>query len=513
MSQLNSKWSIGQIDPKYPNYVVYAFDPNGKPIWRSIKKMKEQHGGTAGLHKHLAEEHKKVHGDDIKNVPDLGTDSVSQSGGSKASSTPKLSGDDVIYSPSHYGDYATSPSHQKALALLQDMDEEDIREKMNDPKCPADLEELCKMELKKRAHGSDPSEPDDPFDFDKIEYEAPIKRIQRYNNSINTFIKTPNENIFVFGKGGLGKTYGMELQLEKAGKIQFQETGPDAMLPGDPSYDWVSIGNVTSDAALYEILFKHNGKIIVLDDSDGILDDSEACNMLKKAMDTTSPGKAKKVGRSKSSASKTVVKMYDEDNLDGDPKKVEVPGSFDFNGKIAFISNRDFSSFDPNIAKNAATRSPLLQRGIAVNLSFNKKETAELIGDFLDKTNYSGLYAPETFQVSQADFKKEKEEIYSLLKENLDDIPAHQLNMRILRVLINKKRQVEDHNNILDSFTDKDAKKDYIKEYGGKEEWKKEVLKQLQGVGSHAIKKSLREDMYGIPRTTLFKAKQTLGLS
>jgi hypothetical protein len=36
-----SKWKLGDVDPKYPNYFVAGFNPKGQPVWKSKSKHKD----------------------------------------------------------------------------------------------------------------------------------------------------------------------------------------------------------------------------------------------------------------------------------------------------------------------------------------------------------------------------------------------------------------------------------------------------------------------------------------
>ena len=61
-----SKWKLGDVDPKYPNYFVAAFNAKGQPVWKSKSKHKdhehhpekkrgEKTGGVESLEAHQKE--------------------------------------------------------------------------------------------------------------------------------------------------------------------------------------------------------------------------------------------------------------------------------------------------------------------------------------------------------------------------------------------------------------------------------------------------------------------------
>jgi hypothetical protein len=473
-----SKYKIGDVDAKNPNYVVTGFNAKGQPIWKSKRKLQggSSDGGSGG------------------SIQSSSSDSSSGSADSTKSSIPNLKA---------YANYGKDEYWHNAIRRAQEMTDDEIIDKRANPRIPDDLDQILSLEQKRREGKAEK----DPFDLDNDDYVEPIKRIQSYNRKIRQFIATNNESMFVYGKGGLGKTFNMQEQLEAAGKIEFNS---QEMTPGSDDYDWVKIGNISSDSALYETLFKHNGKIIVFDDSDGILEDSNACNTLKNAMDTTKPGKKRKVGRTTTEGAKRkVTKMvWDEEESEWMAKMQEVPDSFEFDGKIAFISNFGWDKFDPEIEKNSRTRSPLLQRGIAVELSFSKKETLSLVSNYIDSIDYSGLIEPTTFDIDKQAFLKEKKDVYQVIENNIDKIPVANINMRILRSLINTKRTIEDHNNVIDAFTDPKSKKNFTDTYGGKENWQKEVLRTLKGGAS--MSKAIAYKEIGVNTIDLLKAELAL---
>jgi hypothetical protein len=131
-------------------------------------------------------------------------------------------------------------------------------------------------------------------------------------------IATDIKAMIVSGPPGVGKSYGVEKQLEKASMF-------DVIANVHPKYEVVK-GAMTS-LGLYATLYKHsaNGNVLVFDDCDCILQDDLSLNLLKAALDS---GKKRRV-------------FWNADsNL---LRREGIPESFDFNGAVIFITNIKFN--------------------------------------------------------------------------------------------------------------------------------------------------------------------------
>jgi len=117
--------------------------------------------------------------------------------------------------------------------------------------------------------------------------------------------------VIVTGSAGMGKTETSTAILEKA----FRDR--------DVKYSIVQGSNV-SPITLYERLwkFRHKGNVLVMDDSDTLLNDSQGVMMLKAAMDS-------KPSRKMSWGTRA--------SLEGD-----TPNEYDYQGSLIFLSNQNF---------------------------------------------------------------------------------------------------------------------------------------------------------------------------
>jgi hypothetical protein len=123
--------------------------------------------------------------------------------------------------------------------------------------------------------------------------------------------------LVVTGPPGIGKSFGVEKQLEAANMFR-------TMGGKDPKFEVVSGG--VSSIGLYQKLYYNRSpeNVLVFDDADGILFDEESLNLLKAALNS---GDKRRICWNKESRVLTVE---------------DIPEAFDFEGSIIFLSNIDF---------------------------------------------------------------------------------------------------------------------------------------------------------------------------
>jgi len=130
--------------------------------------------------------------------------------------------------------------------------------------------------------------------------------------------------IIVTGPPGVGKSFGVETIIESMdvmAKMELHEgvTNIDAKLG-------IEKVSSASPLGLYQLLWEYRnpGSVLVLDDSDSILYDEAALNMLKAATDS---------GKHRRLTWRTESKILEERGI---------PDMFEFEGAIMFITNLDF---------------------------------------------------------------------------------------------------------------------------------------------------------------------------
>jgi hypothetical protein len=133
----------------------------------------------------------------------------------------------------------------------------------------------------------------------------------------------------ITGQGGLGKTYTVQKTLESAGYTDLSNMADfQAGMIINKAKTYTMVKGYSTAKGLYRTLFELNNSVIVFDDCDDVLKDTTALNLLKGALDSN--------GRR--------IISWRADFRDDD-----LPRSFEFTGRIIFISNLDQSRIDQAI--------------------------------------------------------------------------------------------------------------------------------------------------------------------
>lgn len=186
----------------------------------------------------------------------------------------------------------------------------------------------------------------------KIAAETTEEKIARINERFKVMdimtdgiINGTISSLIISAAPGVGKTYGIEMKLEKAEEFEAIQ-----------KYEFVK--GQCSAIGLFMKLWdnKDEGNVIVFDDADSIFYDDVALNVLKAALDTT-----KKRIISWNTAS-TVLENAD------------IPNRFEFNGTVVFISNLNFDEIVAKGKRLAPHISALLSRCIYLDLGVHTAE-------------------------------------------------------------------------------------------------------------------------------------------
>jgi hypothetical protein len=117
---------------------------------------------------------------------------------------------------------------------------------------------------------------------------------------------------------------------------------------------YITFKGYSTARGLYNTLYDNNGKLIVFDDCDSVLEDKVSLNILKSALDSYD--------------SRTISWMAKMNKND------VYPSQFDFTGRIIFISNKEGKNID------GAIRS----RSLMVDLTMSAVEKIERLSYILD---------------------------------------------------------------------------------------------------------------------------------
>jgi hypothetical protein len=190
--------------------------------------------------------------------------------------------------------------------------------------------------------------------------------------------------MIVTGPAGIGKSYGVTTQMEKASMF-------DKISGKRPRFEIVK--GAMSGIGLFATLYKYSDSknVLVFDDCD-IWEDQDAINVLKGALDS---GKTRRISWNKDSRI-----LRDEG----------IPNTFNFNGSVIFITNKTFDN------KKASKMQPhldaLQSRCHFLDLTVNTERDKMLRIKQVHRDADGGLFADYDFSQEQTD------EIMSFIWDN-----------------------------------------------------------------------------------------------
>lgn len=163
----------------------------------------------------------------------------------------------------------------------------------------------------------------------------------------------------VTGEGGLGKTYTVLKTLKANGYKDISdlasfETGELVR----KSKCFTTVKGYSTAKGLYRTLYENNNSVIVFDDCDAVLKDPIALNILKGALD---------------SYGKRII------SWNADMKDDDLPRSFNFEGRIIFISNMGQDKIDQAIR----TRSMMIDLSMTLDQKIDRMEHIAVLAEFM----------------------------------------------------------------------------------------------------------------------------------
>lgn len=173
------------------------------------------------------------------------------------------------------------------------------------------------------------------------------QRFDFVTQMVNMVAKASMPSVIITGEGGLGKTYTVLKALERAGLKNITDLAEFAVgTKFNVSKCYRVVKGFSTAKGLYRTLFESNGSTIVFDDCDSILKDDVATNLLKGALD---------------SYSKRYISWM------ADMRDDDLPKSFQFTGRVIFISNRQMDKIDQAVRT----------RAMCVDLSMTEQQKIE----------------------------------------------------------------------------------------------------------------------------------------
>ena len=188
----------------------------------------------------------------------------------------------------------------------------------------------------------------------------------------------------ITGEGGLGKTYTVTATLESAGYTDISDLA-DFQVGSviNARKCFTTVKGYSTPKGLYRTLFENNKSIIVFDDCDSILKDPVALNILKSALD---------------SYGKRII------SWNADMRDDDLPRSFNFEGRVIFISNMTQDKIDQAIR----SRSMMIDLSMTLDQKIERMETISQSDSFMPE--YDKKFVADALKLIR-DIKNEVKEI------------------------------------------------------------------------------------------------------
>jgi hypothetical protein len=209
-------------------------------------------------------------------------------------------------------------------------------------------------------------------------------------------------SVVVTGPGGLGKSHTVTTTLRKAGLKDMSILDDYEIGAQVPKNAFVVIKGYSTPKGLYRTLYENRNSIIVFDDCDSVLKDTVSLNLLKGALD---------------SYSKRIISWR------ADIKDEDLPTSFEFKGRVVFISNMSSSQLDQAI----------ISRSMSVDVTMTAVQKVERMRFLVKEKDFM----PDFDLVS-------KNDALNLIDELVDNVK--ELSLRTL-IQVTKIRRSNPNNN------------------------------------------------------------------
>lgn len=196
---------------------------------------------------------------------------------------------------------------------------------------------------------------------DKLNEEFPIDTRFDFVNDIVSMVaskKTPS--VIITGEGGLGKSYSVLKSLKQAGLRDMTEVIAESDVGSVICTDkcFVVFKGYSTAKALFRTLYENRNATIVFDDTDSLLKDPDALNVLKGALD---------------SYDKRIISWNSEIRDDS------IPRMFQFKGGIVFISNMSMDKIDQALR----SRSMCIDLGMTMEQKIQRMHTIVKSEEFM----------------------------------------------------------------------------------------------------------------------------------
>jgi hypothetical protein len=207
---------------------------------------------------------------------------------------------------------------------------------------------------------------------------------------VQLLCKGDQSSVVITGPGGLGKTFNVLKALQSCGMQDYSDLASfevGSSLSTKKSF--IVVKGYSTPKGLYRTLYENQNGLIVFDDCDSVLKDPVSLNLLKAALD---------------SYSRRIISWR------ADIRDEDLPTSFEFRGRVIFISNLSSIQMDQAI----------ISRSMAVDLSMTRQQKIDRM----------------RFLLSQDDFMQEYKQQYKQDAIDLIESLADKVKELTLRTLI-----------------------------------------------------------------------------
>lgn len=191
------------------------------------------------------------------------------------------------------------------------------------------------------------------------------QRFQFVSDMVAMLARGDQASVVVSGPGGLGKSYTVTDALVKHGLKDVSDVSELAIGTRiNATKSFRIIKGYSTPKGLYRTLYENKDGVVVFDDCDSVLKDPVSLNLLKAALDS-----------------------YDRRLISwrADIRDEDLPTTFEFKGRVVFISNLPSDALDQAI----------ISRSLAVDLTMTPEQKVERMQWLLDQPGFMPDYSKQ----------------------------------------------------------------------------------------------------------------------
>ena len=172
-------------------------------------------------------------------------------------------------------------------------------------------------------------------------------------------------SVVITGPGGLGKSFNVMKALQTVGMKDITELSDFQIgTRVNVKKSFIVIKGYSTPKGLYRALYENKDGVIVFDDCDSVLKDPVSLNLLKGALD---------------SYSRRIISWR------ADIRDEDLPTSFEFKGRVIFISNLSSVQMDQAI----------ISRSMAVDLTMTRQQKVDRMRFLISQSDFMPEYKSE----------------------------------------------------------------------------------------------------------------------